>query len=32
MGSRMEEMADELRAAGSPSQSIPGQTDQPSPL
>jgi hemerythrin-like domain-containing protein len=32
MGARMEQLAEELRAAGSPSSDIPGQTDEPTPL
>jgi hemerythrin superfamily protein len=32
MGSRMEQMAQELEAQGEPSRQIPGQTDQPSQI
>jgi hemerythrin superfamily protein len=32
LGERMETMADELFAEGSPSKNIPGQTDQPAPI
>jgi hypothetical protein len=32
LGSRMEELAEEVLALGSPSKDIPGQTDQPAPI
>jgi len=32
LGSRMEELAEEVLAQGSPSKDIPGQTDSPAPI
>jgi len=32
LGSRMEELAEEVLAQGSPSRDIPGQTDSPAPI
>jgi iron-sulfur cluster repair protein YtfE (RIC family) len=32
MGDRMQQLAEELQSAGSPSSEIPGQTDQPAPI